>query len=465
MQAGPEVRLIQVRKLMKISELVLHNFRKYDEAYLQFNPQFNVLIGNNGKGKTTVLDALAMLLNTYFQGGKLTTGGGTIKASDARAVYQEVEGQVFREAFTEVWLEAVAVMDYAPSIRWRRDLGDRGGKAKEFVKKGSDTRSQLTLDQEVDLPLMLYYGAGRLWDKHDDVVMDSPASRVAGYRYCLDPKSDHKAFEKWFKRLSMAKLQKGKDIPALAAVTNAVTSCIPGARNFYFDAAYDHLMIELDHEGLMPFDDLSDGYRNMVGIIADIAHRASRLNPHLGIDAATKTQGIVLIDEIDLHLHPKWQRRVVSDLKRAFKGLQFIVSSHSPFILQSLEPGEVIDLERGLKPAQADSIPNGIAAPASDAKYANRSIEDITEEVMKISVPQRGDRYQKMYNAAIEYYRLLDEAGRHITDERKSAIKADLDQLSSPFSENVAYHAFLEMKRLVSRIDGAPPVTSKADGE
>lgn len=447
---------------MKISELVLHNFRKYDEAFLQFNPQFNVLIGNNGKGKTTVLDALAMLLNTYFQGGKLTTGGGTIKASDARAVFSEVEGQVFRQAFSEVWLEAEAVVDNAPPVRWRRDLGDRGGKAKSFVKKGQEARERVInqQDEDVDLPLLLYYGAGRLWDKHDDVEMDSPSSRLAGYRYCLDPKSDHKAFEKWFKRLSLARLQKKKDIPALDSVTNAVTSCIPGARNFYFDAEYDHLMIELDHEGLMPFDDLSDGYRNMVGIIADIAHRASRLNPHYGVDAPLKTQGIVLIDEIDLHLHPKWQRRVVSDLKCAFPRLQFIVSTHSPFILQSLEAGEVIDLEHGLSPAQADSIPDGIAAPASDAKYANRSIEDIIEEVMKIPVPQRGERFQKMYAAAIEYFRLLNEASGDVSDERMEAIKSDLDHLSSPFSDNVAYHAFLQMKRLSSGIDGPPEDSS-----
>ncbi|MCQ4247153.1 AAA family ATPase [Stutzerimonas decontaminans] len=443
---------------MKISELVLHNFRKYDDALLQFNPRFNVLIGNNGKGKTTVLDALAMLLNTYFQGGKLTTGGGTIKASDARAVFSEVEGQVFRQASSEVWLEAEAVVENTPPVRWRRELGDRGGKAKKFVKKGQETRDRVIKSQgdDIDLPLFLYYGAGRLWDKHDDVEIDSPSSRLAGYRYCLDPKSDHKAFEKWFKRLSLASLQKKKDIPALASVTNAVTSCIPGARNFYFDAGYDHLMLELDHEGLVPFDDLSDGYRNMVGIIADIAHRASRLNPHHGTGAAKKTQGIVLIDEIDLHLHPKWQRRVVSDLKGAFPCMQFIVSTHSPFILQSLDAGEVIDLERGLRPAQADSIPDGIAAPASDAKYSNRSIEDIIEEVMKIPVPQRGERFQKMYEAAIEYFRLLNEASGDVTEERKKAIKAKLDDLSSPFSDNVAYHAFLQMKRLVSGIDGTP---------
>ncbi len=57
---------------MKISELVLHNFRRYEEAFFQFHPHFNVLIGKTGKGKTTVLDALAILLNTYFQGGKMS---------------------------------------------------------------------------------------------------------------------------------------------------------------------------------------------------------------------------------------------------------------------------------------------------------------------------------------------------------------------------------------------------------
>jgi predicted ATP-binding protein involved in virulence len=450
---------------MKISELALHNFRKFDDAYFQFSPHFNVLIGNNGKGKTTILDALAILLNTYFQGGKLTTGGGTIKDSDARAIFKNIGGQVFREPFGEVWLEGVAAIDDSELIRWRRELGDRGAKARAFVKKGTETRKNAIGDggNSVDLPLLLYYGAGRLWDKHDDIEIESPSSRLDAYRYCLDPKSDHKAFEKWFKRLFMAKLQTGKDIPVLTAVTTAVTSCIPGAKDFYFDAAYDKLMVALEHEGLMPFDELSDGFRNMIGIIADIAHRASRLNPHYGAEAAKKTKGIVLIDEIDLHLHPKWQRRVVSDLKGAFGELQFIASSHSPFILQSLGPGEVIDLGRILKKAQASSIPDGVAAPSSVAEYSNRPIEDITEEVMKVPVPQRGERYQRMYEAAIEYYKLLDEAQGNVDEEHKEAIKDKLDELSSPFSENVAYHAFLQMRRLAARIDDEPSVTPNAE--
>ncbi len=79
-------------------------------------------------------------------------------------------------------------------------------------------------------------------------------------------------------------------------------------------------------------------------MLADISYRAIRLNPHLEQDAAKKTKGIVLIDELDMHLHPKWQRRIVQDLQNAFPDMQFIATTHSPFILQSLESGQVIDL-------------------------------------------------------------------------------------------------------------------------
>ena len=68
----------------------------------------------------------------------------------------------------------------------------------------------------------------------------------------------------------------------------------------------------------MPFNNLSNGYRNMVSMVADIAHRISRLNSHLGLDAAKQCKGVILIDEIDMHLHPKWQRTVIDSLKKLF---------------------------------------------------------------------------------------------------------------------------------------------------
>lgn len=435
---------------MKISHITLQNFRRYEAARFHFHEQFTVLIGNNGRGKTTVLDALAMMLNTYFQGSRLTTGGGTIRKDDARLIYTEKQGQVFRESQEKVSLEATAMVSGA-SVSWQRDIGDRGGKAKDLVKLGAQTRAMIKQGDSADLPLLLYYGAGRLWTLHDNIETEKPSSQLDAYRYCLDPKSDQKAFEKWFKKLAFTELQKRSKIPANEVVKTAICACIPGAVDFYHDTDFDELTIELQKEGLVPFNSLSDGYRNMVGMVADIAHRAARLNPHLGKYAAEKTKGVVLIDEIDLHLHPKWQRRVVMDLKRAFPEIQFIASTHSPFILQSLGPGEVIDLDHGMDLKVIASLPLGIAAPGPDAAFTNRSIEDIVESVMDVKLPQRGERYQAMFDAAKAYFALLSQPIAP-EDAEKQALKDKLDTLSAPFSDNVAYHAFLEMKRLAAGV-------------
>ena len=440
---------------MKLSHITLQNFRRYEAARFHFHERFTVLIGNNGKGKTTVLDAVAMMLNTYFQGSRMPTGGGNIGKADARLLYTEKEGQVFREQKTDVSLHATALLD-GNELSWQRDIGDRGGKAKNLVRLGTQARERIQQGESPDLPLLLYYGAGRLWNIHDDIETEKPSSQLDAYRYCLDPKSDQKAFEKWFKKLAYTELQKRTRIPATDVVRQAVMTCIPGALDFYHDTDYDELTIKLEKEGLVPFNSLSDGYRNMVGMVADIAHRAARLNPDHGADAAIKTKGIVLIDEIDLHLHPKWQRRVVMDLKKAFPGLQFIASTHSPFILQSLEPGEVIDLDHTLSLEDMAPLPTGIAAPGPGTPFSNRSIEDIAEGVMGVPLPQRGQRYQDMYDAAQAYYQVLQQAAG-ADDATRQELKARLDELSAPFSDNVAYHAFLEMERLAAGLGKSQP--------
>ena len=433
---------------MRIEEVRLHNYRRYEEAAFRFHPRFTVLIGDNGMGKTTVLDALAALLGTYFQGSGIDTGTRPIRKSDARFVVRKEGGQVFFEPRREVFLEAEALVE-GQSLSWRRDLGDRGARARDFIEAGRRHRDLVEAGEDIDLPLMLYYGSGRLWRQHRDVPPDKPGSRLVAYRFALDPLSDHKAFERWFKRLTYASLQERSENPALRAIERAVTMCIPDARSFRFDVGEDRIVLEFEDGECLPFDSLSDGFRNMAAMVADIAHRSVRLNPHFGVDAIARTSGVVLVDEIDLHLHPRWQRRVVDDLKAAFPRLQFIATTHSPFILQSLEPGEVIDLDADASPDAILGAPGNVAAPGPARDYSNRSIEDIVEDVMKVEVPQRSHRYQQMYDAAKEYYALL-QRGREANDGELERIKRKLDELSAPFSDNVAYHAFLEMERIAA---------------
>jgi predicted ATP-binding protein involved in virulence len=197
-------------------------------------------------------------------------------------------------------------------------------------------------------------------------------------------------------------------------------------------------MVKRNDGQCLPANLSSDGYRNMIAMTADIAYRMAIINPHLGAEATRLTSGIVLIDEIDLHLHPNWQRRIVEDLKRTFPNVQFVSTSHSPFIVQSLrEPGELIDLESKSKLYEKMDI----------------SIEDIAEEIMNVYMPQKSKRYNEMIKVAEEYYKLLEKGKSSDTDEELKKIKHRLDELLIPFGDNPAFQAFLKMERAAAGLN------------
>src|SRR5262249_11163480 len=97
----------------------------------------------------------------------------------------------------------------------------------------------------------------------------------------------------------------------------------------------------------MPFANLSDGQQGTIVLIADIARRMCLLNPHLGQDVLTRTNGLVAIDELDVHLHPAWQREILHTLRRSFPMIQIIATSHSPQMVGGLQPFEICILKDG----------------------------------------------------------------------------------------------------------------------
>ena len=175
----------------------------------------------------------------------------------------------------------------------------------------------------------------------------------------------------------------------------------------------------------------------MVAMVADIAVRCASLNPQFKGEAAQNTPGVVMIDEIDLHLHPKWQRRVVNDLLNAFPKIQFVATTHSPFVIQSLPAMEGVQLLNLDNPNAED--------------FANKSVEDVAEELQGVDVPQRSHRYLEMLHAAEEYYRLLREVP-NASESEKQRLSKQLDDLVLPFSDDPAYQAFLNMQREASRL-------------
>ena len=173
-------------------------------------------------------------------------------------------------------------------------------------------------------------------------------------------------------------------------------------------------------------DQLSDGERSLLAIVADLIRRLSLANPE--ISDPLLGAGVVLVDEIELHLHPTWQRNVIEKLRTTFPNIQFIATTHSPFVIQSLRAGELINLD-----------------PEEFGEYADKSIEDIAENVMGVDVPQKSERYRQMMDAAEAYFRLLRESGASAGDV--DAAEQRLNELAAPFSDDPAFQALLKLER------------------
>ena len=219
---------------------------------------------------------------------------------------------------------------------------------------------------------------------------------------------------------------------AVAAISHALTTFLGGFGNLRVQDEPLRLLVDKDGVAL-DLSQLSDGERSFLAMICDLGRRLALANPLL--DNPLRGAGVVLIDELELHFHPKWQREVREKLRRIFPNIQFIATTHSPFVIQALRPGELINLD-----------------PDKFREYADNSIEDITENVMGVELPQKSARYRKMIHAAETYFRLLRTPGK--TAAEIAAAEQHLDELSLPFSDDPAFQALLKLERETQRGGG-----------
>jgi predicted ATP-binding protein involved in virulence len=428
---------------MKISRIRLKNFKCFENREFSLGERFNLIIGDNATGKTTLLDGLSVGLGSLFLGMPEPASPRSIQRDEvALASYRH--GDVWTvEPRYPVQVTCAGELVGHPG-NWIRGLYKPDGRTTRYKAAwirgvAAELTERVREGEPVVLPLISYYGTGRLWMqlRQREVETLRPDTRFMGYLDCLNPASDVKRLLEWFKTQEIAAIQRGAPIATLEAARRAILECVGEARRVSFDVARDDLMIDFDDRSL-PFRYLSDGYRNMVAMAADIAVRCATLNPHLGAEAARETPGVVLIDEVDLHLHPRWQRRVVDDLLRAFPRIQFFGTTHSPFIIQSLPSIEGVQLVNLDNPQAAD--------------FTNKSVEDIAEEVQGVVLPQRSKRFRDMMEAAEEYYAILRRTPG-ANPEEQERMKGRLDELSMPYSDDPAYQAFLKMQRVASGID------------
>ena len=424
---------------MRIDRLTVSNFKKFEEESFEFHRQFTLLVGDNGAGKTAVLDALRIGIGAYLLG---------IPHSRAPSIKREYVRRETRRngefsTFEPVTPCAVGCEGrvHRSDLCWNRELASPDGRtnrvgARELVRCVAGHFREN--EPGTNFPLIVSYGTGRLWieprtTKHARSAIREPLgklSRFEAYRACLDPAVSSELLRRWIKKMALIAVQEKRSLASLHAVYSAVVGCVEGAERALYDFEFDDIALDFEEGERYPFGFLSDGQRSMAALAADIALRCVQLNPHLAGEAPSETEGVALIDELDLHLHPNWQRVVVRNLTSLFPKLQFVATTHSPFIVQSLDGQGLVNLS---------------GRAVLEERREPYSIEDVAEETMGVDAPQRSKLFLEMEAAAQRYYNLL---GRLSDDDpHVMEAKAELDRIEARFSDNPAYAALLKLHR------------------
>lgn len=347
---------------MMIEKMSVKNFRKFKELNIELAPQMNVIAGNNAAGKSTILEALSIGIGSFFLGIETIPSPG-IKKTDVRYISRNTGSVTDRQPQFPVIIQCEGEVSGKKST-WLRSLntesgGTTYGDAGQIKNIASDIQKEIRNgNEDVILPLISYYGTGRLWAQNKDKKIANEKemnNRFGGYVDCLSALSNEKLMIKWFKKMTMIQVQEETEIPELTAVRTAIAECyksgdlISSDVDVRYSLKSDEMeIIYIDKDGIkqkQPFHELSDGYKNTLSLVGDIAYRMAVLNPQLLGEVTKKTPGIVLIDEVDQHLHPLWQKNILRCLMQIFPKVQFVVTTHSPSIISSAINSNLILLD------------------------------------------------------------------------------------------------------------------------
>lgn len=389
---------------MRIHHLEIGNFKKFTKQVFDLHRQFTLLVGDNGSGKTSVLDALAIASGIWLvevPDSKLAYSDRKILPSEIRLRAEKKGDRIQFQERRPVIIRAIGEIGGHPNVSWTRQMP---AQSKSRRTSNSDAKRALEFirsiyardaaGEEVLCPVLAYYGAGRAWLPSNQRVPGEskgrgPARRWAAFYDCFNERIRFDELNKWFHRETTAAGNLGGRMrPGFEVVRRAILLCVPGSDGVWFDSDRDQIVFSIDGSA-QPFENLSAGQRMMLALVADLAIKAVTQNAfllppdRLGPQdeplpqVLQQTPGIVLIDELDVHLHPKWQRRVATDLKQTFPNIQFVCTSHSPQVIGEVRPEEIRLLdEQVTTPPRSYGIDSSrVLEEVMDAKPRNESVE------------------------------------------------------------------------------------------
>lgn len=370
---------------VKIDSIRFVNYKKFIKSDVSFDPSLTVLSGKNGTGKSSVLAGVSLILSWIIARLRNDKGVGSY-ISKLDVNNNAVNGCIIGSMFgNEVSIPSKAKAGFAKEFTFNI------ASIREYV---TDKRKKLAEHRDTTcVPVFAYYGVKR-------AVLDMPLrtrhkdySIFDAYDKCLDGVANFRGFFTWFRACedweNQQTVRTGQRVehPGLRAFRHAMERFMPEYRDIYIER--HPLGMMLDKNGVrLNAQQLSDGEKIYLALIGDLCHRLSLANP---TGDPLLGEGIVLIDEIDLHLHPQWQSEIATALTRTFPNIQFIISTHSPHVINSVPTSS-------LRLVDADGLvstaPYGYGMPS----------EVILGDIMRLTndVPQEIVDILAGFNAALQ---------------------------------------------------------------
>ncbi|TRU61312.1 MAG: ATPase [Microcystis aeruginosa Ma_QC_C_20070823_S13] len=337
---------------MKIKSIKLINYRGAVSLNIDFHRQLNVFIGVNGAGKSTILDSLAIMLSWLVNRLKNTNASGR----------QISETEINNGQWTAI-IEITGVTEDSQEITWKivktRTGYIHAGEGSNFRQLNDYTKKiqlQITEHQgQINLPLFVYYSVNR-------AVLDIPMrtkhkfDSLSAYENALTSGSYFRTFFAWFREREDLENENRKyqydpikpegfcfPDPQLEAVRETIERFLPDFTNLI--VRRNPLRMEVTKKDkIVTVNQLSDGEKCLIAMLGDLARRMAIANPQN--PDPLRGNGVIIIDEIDLHLHPQWQRFVVPKLLEVFPNCQFFISTHSPNIITHVQPESLHFMEQ-----------------------------------------------------------------------------------------------------------------------
>ncbi|WP_407411928.1 AAA family ATPase [Acinetobacter sp.] len=417
---------------MKIQSFSLKNIGQFQDISVSLAPtkdyssNVTVFIGNNGSGKTSLLKSATTALTWFVARLKHEKSNGT-------PIPEQVISNGANSALIEVIVKATDIQNRDLTYNWRITKSRTARKAEfttsliELNQLTDYYKHRLAEDETTSLPLIAFYPVERsvidiplkIREKHQFLQID-------GYDNALNNAVDFRRFFEWFREREDVENERIKDIILflkqdhtdelfskkieeynsdsfkdiqLEAVRQAIYAFMPDFKNLQVTRK-PRLAMVIDKNGKqLNVSQLSQGEKSLMALVGDIARRLAMMNPKL--DNPLRGQGIVLIDEIDMHLHPQWQRTIIHRLQTTFPNCQFILTTHSPLVISDVQDILVYDLEDQkitALPSLYGQDANTVLLQYMDTSYRNPVVTEQITQAMDAIQNNNLDKAQLLIN-------------------------------------------------------------------